>query len=111
MIWHPLTSLTTQAIPHGALLRFAARHPYEDVVDLMVFDPQDYSSGLGLIVASGYKAGLILVLLPPESREKTNSLSANWLIKNWRKWVYPSTNPNSVFVAIHGRPKPRLPVG
>lgn len=110
MNWIRLSNLADKPLPRGTIIRFPSRHPYEDVVDLMVFDPQDAETGLGLVVNSGHKAGLILVRLPKESKGHTNSLSAQWLAKNWKKWVYPETKPESVLVAVKGRPKPRLPV-
>jgi hypothetical protein len=56
-------------------------------VDLLVFDPREDGAGLGLIVTSGYKAGLVFAVLPAESRfERKPALSKDWLIENWDKW-------------------------
>ena len=67
MKWALLTELDDKdLLGRGAILRFPGVWPHEEVVDLMVFNSPDAGSGMGLIVASGYKAGLILVLLPKE---------------------------------------------
>jgi hypothetical protein len=56
-------------------------------VDLLVFDPRENDAGLGLMVTSGYKAGLVFAVLPAESRfERKPALSRLWLIENWDKW-------------------------
>lgn len=61
--------------------------PGSGPVDLLIFDPCEDEAGLGLMVTSGYKAGLILAILPEESRfEKKLGLSIRWLIENWDKW-------------------------
>ena len=82
-------------IAHGALaigdiLRLPENYdlgPGSDPVDLMVFDPQDSECGLGLLVISGYKAGLIYARLPLASlKDGTQSLDTGWLTDNWNRW-------------------------
>ena len=110
MKWIRLSEIEDQSLRRGAILRFPAKYPYEDVVDFMVFDPVATGRGLGLIVDSGQKAGLILVLLPEESCFKNrHGLSTRWLRENWEKWVYPETKMKHVYVCSHGRSTPRYP--
>ena len=109
MKWKSLASLKNVPLSHGAIVRTPGEWPHEKVVDLLVFDAQQYGSGMGLMVDSGYKSGLVLVILPADSNfGKGGALSSDWLRKNWRKWVYRS-NPSSVMVCTRGRPKPRMP--
>ena len=42
-----------------------------------------------LLVATGYKAGLVPQVLPPEAGP-TGALDRDWLIANWTKWVFPT---------------------
>ncbi len=65
---------------------------------------------MSLVVATGYKSGLILVSLPAESKfSEGGGISSQWLHKNWRKWVYPEAKLGDVWVALKGHPKPQLP--
>ncbi|CNL09011.1 Uncharacterised protein [Yersinia frederiksenii] len=94
-----LTDFEEQALCHGNILRLPAQWPYEEYVDFMVFDTQDDERPNGLIVSSGYKAGLILVLLPLESSlPEVRGLSTQWVIANWKKWIYPECEVNNVYV-------------
>lgn len=112
MKWVLLSNIHRQSLTRGTLFRFPAEWPYERTIDLMVFDPvNDPDSGMGLIVDSGYKAGLILVFLPQESRgqgEISSSICSDWLKANWRKWVY-DVDIDHVRVCASHRPEPRLP--
>jgi hypothetical protein len=65
--------------------------PYEDAVDfLLVLEPSS-PSGFQLVVATGYKAGHLLVSLPIEAKAPGNvhALAKSWLIQNWARWIYP----------------------
>src|SRR3546814_7431416 len=56
----------------------------------MVLDIPDEQYGHSIAVASGNKAGLLVVRLPVESRlPGTWGLSREWVVKNWAKWIYP----------------------
>ncbi len=111
MVWTKLVDWTGGAIWRGAVLRFPAHSPYESIVDLLVFDPTDHGRSLGLMVDSGYKAGLTLVLLPKESAGAYDGhrICPDWLVSNWSTWVYPKTPVEQVFISP-GRPIPRLPL-
>lgn len=107
--WQKLIEFKQDTIRLGAVLRLPAQYPYESVVEFMVFEPNDSCYGLGLMVRSGYKAGLTLVILPLES-QPTNQrgLSTQWLITNWQKWVYPNCPVKQVW--LNEQPKtPKLP--
>ena len=68
-MWRYLVNCGSPWIPSGALLRCKGRYPYESIVDFLVFDAIALAdAGFGLLVASGYKAGLVRQILPLESR-------------------------------------------
>ncbi len=97
--WIRLSDFEEDEIRRGSLLRFPAQYPYESIVELMVYEANDSERGLGLMVSSGYKAGLSLVILPFESRpQDKNGLMTHWLIENWHQWVYPETNVHEVWL-------------
>ena len=107
--WIRLSDFEEDEIRRGSLLRFPAQYPYEPIVELMVFEANDSERGLGLMVSSGYKAGLTLVILPFESRpEDKSGLMSQWLVNNWHKWVYPETNVREVWLT-ENRKTPKLP--
>ena len=99
----PLTHLTDRRLFAGDILRLSDNYdagPGSGPVDLMVFDPRDVDAGLGVIVTSGYKAGLILHVFPRESVAPDGlGLCADWLVANWDRWI-----------AYTYHPKDRIPV-
>ncbi len=73
----------------GDVLRLPENYdlgPGSEPVDLLVYDPRDDEYGLGLMVVSGYKAGLTFAIFPRESRSLDNGLSVDWLLRNWDRW-------------------------
>ncbi len=83
--WSKLVDFKEDYIVRGALLRMPGGYPYESVVDFMVIELEQR---LALLVASGYKAGLIRQVLPKDALVSTvNAISPTWLIENWSKWV------------------------
>jgi len=88
-----------KSISRGSIFRLPAVWPYEAFVDFMVFETQDDERPYGLIVSSGYKAGLFLVKLPMESvSNEGNGLSTEWIVNNWANWVYPECNVEDVYI-------------
>jgi hypothetical protein len=89
-----LCSYSGPSIQRGTILRCPGSYPYEEVVDFLVCEPipvydTDRGKGARLMVASGYKAGLTLVVLPGESKpDEFHGLKTEWLKANWNKWVY-----------------------
>ncbi len=84
-----LTALAGEAIGPGDMLRLSENYdtgPGSGPVDLMVFNPREDDRGLGLIVTSGYKAGLILSVFPCASNHAKGGLSVDWLVANWDDW-------------------------
>ena len=85
-----LTDLRGDSLWRGDIIRLVHNYdlgPGSEPVDLMVYDPRDDEAGLGLIVLSGYKAGLTLCILPRESMSKeTRSLETGWLLDHWDEW-------------------------
>lgn len=87
-----LVDLKGASLAGGDILRLSDNYdtgPGTGPVDLMVYEPWniDYDGGMGLVVASGYKGGLIHSIFPKESiHPKTRGLSVDWLIANWDQW-------------------------
>lgn len=109
-MWMQLTDLYGQTFSHGTVFRLPAELPYEDVVDLMLFDNLDRVWPFGLVVTTGYKAGLIRVVLPAECvATDIGGLSAAWVIENWRHWIYPECPVEEVYALPH-YPPGNLPV-
>jgi Immunity protein 45 len=101
LTWVPLSTLR-EPIGRGSRLRLQGEYPYESIVEFLVFDGQ--GEGLGLIVDTGYKAGLIAVVFPKESlHPRTGMLSAQWLIDNCGKWIFPPTRAEDIMVDVEGR--------
>ncbi|MFJ4347727.1 Imm45 family immunity protein [Pseudomonas sp. NPDC089401] len=89
-------------VSNGAILRFPAKWPYEDVVDLMLTSMPDHESEFGLVVTTGQKAGLVLVKLPSESESQFGrGVRLEWLISNWEKWIYPECDVSEVLFLEH----------
>ena len=85
-----LIDLTETKIGRGAIFRIKGKWPHEDIVDLMLFDTSNENHSLGFVVVTGYKAGLQLVQLPNECLYANSKMvCTNWLINNWKEWVYP----------------------
>lgn len=98
-----LVDYPARALVHGTILRLPGQWPYEELVDFMVFDMPGGDRPNGLIVTTGHKAGLVLVLLPQDSGLKdVRGLSTEWLISNWDKWVYPECNVLDVHIIGRG---------
>jgi hypothetical protein len=84
--WSKLVDKQDDRIWRGALLRLPGKPHYENVVDLLVIE---YDGGMALLVASGYKAGIIRQAIPAEAFESSGAraVSRRWLVENWSEWV------------------------
>ena len=83
-----LDSIGDRSLPPGTVLRFPAAWPYEDRVDFMVVN---FPERCGLVVTTGYKSGLIAIILPAEAMpDRQIAISAAWLARNWTTWVWPA---------------------
>jgi hypothetical protein len=80
----------------GSIFRAIGMPPYEASVDFMVFETLDEKRRFGLMVTTGYKAGLTLVILPVESNSGTQGLCREWVVKNWAEWIYPDCDVSQV---------------
>ncbi|MDO5105248.1 Imm45 family immunity protein [Capnocytophaga sp.] len=72
----------------GAKFRCKGAYPYENIVDFLLCD---LFGELGLVVCTGYKAGLVFCVFPSEalSKDKTTfAIETQWLKENWHKWGY-----------------------
>lgn len=84
-----LVDLAGDALGSGDIVRLPDDYdagPGSGPVDLMVYDPRHDDCGLGMVVVSGYKSGLILHHLPLASNAPGGGLSVDWLIANWDDW-------------------------
>ena len=85
-----LVDMRGEALAGGDILRLSDNYdtgPGSGPVDLMVYHPRDDGYGDGLIVASGYKAGLIFAIFPRESIHPDKlGISVDWLVGNWDDW-------------------------
>lgn len=86
------------SIWRGNIFRVRGKYPYEELVDFMVFETQSDDRPYGLIVTSGYKAGLVLVYLPKESSSVEGGVDKEWIASNWNKWIYPDCNVSDVYL-------------
>ena len=82
----------------GNIFRARGKYPYEELVDFMIFDTQLEDRPYGLIVTSGYKAGLILVYLPKECSSIDGGIDREWVVSNWNNWIYPDCNVSDVYL-------------
>jgi Immunity protein 45 len=88
--WSRLTDFKEECIYRGTLLRLPGGYPYESFVDFMVIDlPGD----MALLVASGYKAGLIRQILPDEAllSAPVYLLIWRWTARAARNWAISET--------------------
>lgn len=85
-----LVDMRGETLAGGDILRLSDNYdtgPGTGPVDLMVYHPRDDDHGDGLIVASGYKAGLILSIFPLASIHPVKrGISVDWLVANWDDW-------------------------
>ena len=99
--WIRLTDSKEVAVGRGSIFRCKGKYPYEDIVDFMLINFPDAPSGHALIVATGYKAGHLLIALPAEASDpKCHGVSVDWLRKNWNHWIY-EIGPEAVFLQNH----------
>jgi hypothetical protein len=100
-VWRPLTEWPEAQLSHGTVFRcLKAAWPYEATVDFMLIDYLESASGCALMVTTGYKAGLTLVLHPADAGAR-GVLSTRWLIEHWSEWAYPECPVTSVLVVRH----------
>ncbi|MCE5981681.1 MULTISPECIES: Imm45 family immunity protein [unclassified Pseudomonas] len=93
-----LLECSSEVFSCGTVFRARGSYPYEEVVDFMVFNTLDEDRCFGLMVTTGYKAGLPLVWLPGESNAGCLGLSREWVLANWGKWIYPDCEISQVLV-------------
>ncbi len=65
-----LIDLDQPSLFRGNVLRLPAKHPYEERVDFMLFETGFDERRYGLMVSSGYKAGIPLVYLPLKAKAR-----------------------------------------
>jgi hypothetical protein len=84
--WSKLVDTPDDRIWRGALLRLPGKPHYEEVVDFLIIE---YDGGLALLVASGYKAGIVRQIMPAAAFDSSGAraLSRRWLVENWSQWI------------------------
>ncbi|MBC7533023.1 MAG: hypothetical protein H7318_15725 [Oligoflexus sp.] len=87
MMWKSFDEITELSLGRGAIFRVPASYPYEEYVDFMLIVNIDSPCGMSVLVASGFKSGLIHVNPPAEAKGGNQSLSTEWLKKNWSHWI------------------------
>lgn len=93
-----LKDFNGSSFDRGVVFRFRAKYPYEESIDFMLCETQIEERPYGLIVTSGYKAGLIVVNLPLECCSMAGGIRKEWIIDNWRLWIYPDCDVSDVCV-------------
>lgn len=96
-----LANLDTDIVRYGSVFRFPGGWPYEPMVDFLLAYSPGGERESALIVATGHKAGLIAILLPPESgcdEAGGSGISKRWVIDNWNKWIWPDCSVDDVYV-------------
>lgn len=89
------------ALTYGNILRIPAVYPYEEFIELIVSEFDKKKKELCLIILSGRRAGLILVIPPEESLvpyQNGLGILIKWLSENWNKWVYQDSCFSDVLV-------------
>ena len=103
--WTRLADHHDEKIWRGAVLRCRGLYPHEEVVDFLLVDIP-YLDGFGLVVSTGYKAGLLLAVLPEEAQvpdDKVKAISASWLFANWTERIYEGGDPHDVYLLAEYR--------
>lgn len=104
-----LIDYQSDSLSRGVVLRFPATWPYEDLVDALLISLPNGDTEYTLVVATGHKAGLVLIHLPKESgHQQSRSISKQWLINNWSKWIYPECRVEDVYILEHYSPPSSL---
>lgn len=86
--WVTLTKLEGQHISRATRFLVKDSGVYEAQVELFLVENPSSPSGFSIYVSTGHKAGCLLVSLPEEAKSRESfSISKNWLIDNWKKWV------------------------
>lgn len=93
-----LAEFGEEAFQRGSIFRVRGKYPYEEYVDFMLFETQVDDRPYGLIVTSGYKAGLVLIYLPKESSSLSGGVDKKWVVSNWVNWIYPDCDVSDVYV-------------
>jgi hypothetical protein len=99
-----LTETKKADFGRGWIFRCKGKYPYESQVDFMLREEPEAPSGYALIVISGYSAGCTFQHLPKECLTSLNTVSAEWVQKNWSKWIYPECPIKDVHCYKHDIP-------
>jgi hypothetical protein len=98
--WEPLCTTEEQCLARGAVLRYPLDGGLQD---LMIVEHHDGQSGWALMKSTGYKAGILLVVLPSGSHHSQQpGISTAWLVQHWSEWVDMRSRAEDVLVAADG---------
>ena len=101
-MWKKLINMNDEySIDRGSVFRFPADYPFESYVDFMSINLLDWSNTIALVVASGYKKGLVTQRLPVDAicQRYRDCLNAGWMKVNWNEWVYEDCRVSDVYVS------------
>ena len=92
-----LTEHGDEPLGHGTIFRcMKAEWPYENSVDYLLCD---LPGGLGFVVCSGYKAGLVYCIFPSEAyAPDTLMLNPKWIRDHWKEWGYDVCPLEDVYI-------------
>lgn len=100
--WTKLTEANQSLLRRGSLLKFPASYPFESEVVMMMCGHPDEGRRLfsiALITITGYCSGINpYVVFPSEALSGETGVSKEWLISNWKKWVWPDGNVEDVWI-------------
>ena len=96
MEWLPLLDCKEKQFPRSIVFRFPAEYPFEDIVDFMLIEDFDAPIKLKLICSTGYHAGQTELIFPEEAAHPSGGLSVEWVVSNWKKWIYPNCDIQDV---------------
>jgi len=101
--WQKLSDYKYLSLYRGSLIRFAASHPFEEEVVMIICDSPRGDSRLGMITLTGKKAGYNCFTWFPEWALNMNgSITAGLIYKNWASWVWPEWSPDSAWILPEG---------
>lgn len=100
MDWEKLVDSENPALHRGYLLKFPSHSPFESEVVMMVCGLPDGGrrlASVALMTITGYCAGINpYVEFPPDAVLDGTGISKDWLITNWKRWVWPDGNVEDV---------------
>lgn len=103
MNWQKLSDYKYLSLYRGSLIKFAAAHPFEEQVVMIVCGSPRADRRLGLVTLSGNKAGYNCFTLFPEwAHNRNGSITAGLIYNNWTSWMWPEWSRDSAWILQDG---------